>query len=136
MNFSFSVTIKASAGMDIFHPVLLTYSTDSEWNRKRIQYFASTSTLLPLLPSFGGPTIHKDGIKLLTNGAVSTYLDKVMTLSIAGAVKVEGREGQLDVVASFQCDDVDTVQVVRVGVGRFSGDNRSASAREIPPAFC
>ena len=59
-----------------------------------------------------------------------------MTLSIAGAVKVERREGQLDVVASFQCDDVGTVQAVRVRVGRFRGDNRSARGREIPPAFC
>lgn len=50
--FSFSVTIKESVGMDIFHPVFRTYSTDSEWNRKRITYFASTFTLLPLLPSF------------------------------------------------------------------------------------
>ena len=66
----------------------------------------------------------------------SSYLDKVMTLSIDGAVKVEHLEGQLDVVANFQCDDVDTVQVVRVRVGRLRGDNRSASAREIPPAFC
>ena len=59
-----------------------------------------------------------------------------MTSSIAEAVKVEWHEVQLDVVASFQCDDVDTVQVVRVRVGRLRGDNRSASAREIPPAFC
>ena len=59
-----------------------------------------------------------------------------MTLSIAGAVKVERREGQFDVVASFQCDDVGTVQAVRVRVGRFRGDNRSASGREIPPTFC
>ena len=66
----------------------------------------------------------------------SSYLDKVIALFIAEAVEVEGREGQLDVVASFQCDDVDTVQVVRVQVGRLRGDNRSASAREIPPAFC
>ena len=66
----------------------------------------------------------------------SGYLDKVMTSSIAKAVKVKRREGQLDVVTSFQCDDVGTVQVVRVRVGRFRGDNGSASARERPPAFC
>ena len=66
----------------------------------------------------------------------SGYLDKVMTSSIAKAVKVKRREGQLDVVTSFQCDDIGTVQVVRVRVGRFRGDNRSARGREIPPAFC
>ena len=66
----------------------------------------------------------------------SGYLDKVMTSSIAKAVKVKRREGQLDVVTSFQCDDIGTVQVVRVRVGRFRGDNGSASARERPPAFC
>ena len=66
----------------------------------------------------------------------SSYLDKVLTLSTEGAVKVERFEGQLDVVASFQCDDVDTVPVVRVRVGILRGDNPSSTVRERPPAFC
>ena len=66
----------------------------------------------------------------------SSYLDKVMTLSTDGAVKDEHREGQLNVVASFQCDDVDTVQVVRVRAGILRGDNGSVSPRERSPAFC
>ena len=59
-----------------------------------------------------------------------------MTLSTDGAVKVGQPEGQLDVVASFQYDDVDTVQVVRVRVGILRGDNHSTTVRERPPAFC
>ena len=59
-----------------------------------------------------------------------------MTLSTDGAVKDEHREGQLNVVASFQCDDVDTVQVVRVRAGILRGDNGSVSPRERSPAFC
>ena len=66
----------------------------------------------------------------------SSYLEKAMTLSIDGAVKVGQPEGQLHVVASFQYDDVDTVQVVRVRVGILRGDNPSATVRERPPAFC
>ena len=67
---------------------------------------------------------------------LSSYLDKVLTLSTDGAVKVGQPEGQLDVVASFQYDDVDTVQVVRVRIGILRGDNPSATVRERPPAFC
>ena len=66
----------------------------------------------------------------------SSYLEKAMTLSIDGAVKVGQPEGQLHVVASFQYDDVDTVQVVRVRVGILRGDNHSATVCERPPAFC
>ena len=66
----------------------------------------------------------------------SSYLEKAMTLSIDGAVKVGQPEGQLDVVASFQYDDVDTVQVVRVRVGILRGDNHSDTVCERPPAFC
>ena len=66
----------------------------------------------------------------------SSYLDKVLTLSTDGGVKVERLDVQLDVVASFQCDDVDTVHVVRVRVVILRGDNLSSSVRERPPAFC
>ena len=66
----------------------------------------------------------------------SSYLDKAMTLSTDGAVKVGQPEDQLDVVVIFQYDDVDTIQVVRVRVGIHRGANHSDTVRERPPAFC
>ena len=52
----------------------------------------------------------------------SSYLDKAMTLSTDGTLQVMHREDQLDVVASFLYDGVDTVQVLRVRVGIHRGD--------------